>query len=156
MKEIISGRQRRATCVYYLRYVTYFGLAWLIITGSGFDDWLYRHFFIITINYYCSQSILTAEASLHSASRSTTPANDLLCPLWSFGTDHAQKTHWEHRILAISLLFTLSLHRNGSSSIVACVFVAARCLVARCLANGYTRYNIQSVSHWYVDMNISL
>jgi hypothetical protein len=40
--------------------------------GSGFDDWVYYHFFTITINYYSSQSILTAEASLQSASRSTT------------------------------------------------------------------------------------
>jgi hypothetical protein len=40
--------------------------------GSVFDDWIYWHFLTITINYYCSQSILTAEASLHSVSHSTT------------------------------------------------------------------------------------
>jgi hypothetical protein len=40
--------------------------------GSGFDDWIYWHFFTVTIIYYSSQLILTAEASLHSASRSTT------------------------------------------------------------------------------------
>jgi hypothetical protein len=43
-----------------------------IIVGSAFDDWVYWHFFTITINYYSSESILTAEASLHSASRSMT------------------------------------------------------------------------------------
>jgi hypothetical protein len=31
--------------------VTCKGLAWRIITGSGFDDWLYWHFFTITVNY---------------------------------------------------------------------------------------------------------
>jgi hypothetical protein len=45
--------------------------------GSGFDDWVYWHFFTIAINYYSSQSILTAESSLHSASRSTTALNDI-------------------------------------------------------------------------------
>jgi hypothetical protein len=52
--------------------VTYLGLAWLIIMGSEFDDWIYWHFFKITINYYSSHTILTAEASLHSDSRFTT------------------------------------------------------------------------------------
>jgi hypothetical protein len=49
-------------------------ITWLTITGSGLDDWVYWHFFTITINYYSSQSIfsLTAEVSFHSASRSTT------------------------------------------------------------------------------------
>jgi hypothetical protein len=40
--------------------------------GSRFDNWAYWHFFTITVNYYSSQLILTAEASLHSASRSKT------------------------------------------------------------------------------------
>jgi hypothetical protein len=31
-----------------------FGVPWLIITGSGFDDWIYWHFFTITINYNSS------------------------------------------------------------------------------------------------------
>jgi hypothetical protein len=30
------------------------GLAWLIIMGSGFDDWVYWHFFIITVDYNSS------------------------------------------------------------------------------------------------------
>jgi hypothetical protein len=37
--------------------VTYEGLAWLIIMGSGFDDWIYWHFFTITVNYDSSQSM---------------------------------------------------------------------------------------------------
>jgi hypothetical protein len=32
------------------------GVPWLIITGSGLDDWIYWHFFTITINYNSSQS----------------------------------------------------------------------------------------------------
>jgi hypothetical protein len=34
--------------------VTYSGFAWLIIMGSGFDDWIYWHFFTITVN--CNSS----------------------------------------------------------------------------------------------------
>jgi hypothetical protein len=55
--------------------VTYMALAWLIIMGSGFDDWVYWHFFTDASNYNSSHSILTTEVSLHSVSRSTTPAN---------------------------------------------------------------------------------
>jgi hypothetical protein len=40
-------------CMYtnncFLNIVTYEGFAWLIITGSGLDDWIYWHFFTITI-----------------------------------------------------------------------------------------------------------
>jgi hypothetical protein len=46
-------------------------LAWLIIMGSGFDNLVYWYFFTITIIFYSSQSILTADAYLHSASRFT-------------------------------------------------------------------------------------
>jgi hypothetical protein len=35
---------------YQLHIVMYWGLAWLIIMGSGFDDWVYWHFFTITVN----------------------------------------------------------------------------------------------------------
>jgi hypothetical protein len=34
--------------------VIYVGLAWLIIMGSGFDDWIYWHFFTITVSYNSS------------------------------------------------------------------------------------------------------
>jgi hypothetical protein len=34
--------------------VTCKGLAWLIIMGSGFDDWVYWHLFIITVDYNSS------------------------------------------------------------------------------------------------------
>jgi hypothetical protein len=43
-----------------------------IIMGSGFDDWVYWHFFTVTINYYSSHTILTVEVPLHSASHSMT------------------------------------------------------------------------------------
>jgi hypothetical protein len=45
--------------------VTYSGLAWRIVLGSGLYDWIYRHFFTLTINYVSSQSI-TLYVSLHS------------------------------------------------------------------------------------------
>jgi hypothetical protein len=31
------------------------GVLWLIITGSGWNDWIYWHFFRITINYTSSR-----------------------------------------------------------------------------------------------------
>jgi hypothetical protein len=34
--------------------VTYRGLAWLIIMGSGFDDWVYWHFFTFALDYESS------------------------------------------------------------------------------------------------------
>jgi hypothetical protein len=37
--------------------VTYSGFAWLIIMSSGLDDWIYWHFFTITVNY--DESLLT-------------------------------------------------------------------------------------------------
>jgi hypothetical protein len=37
---------------YYI--ITYSGLAWLIIMGSSLDDWVYWHFFTITVNYNSS------------------------------------------------------------------------------------------------------
>jgi hypothetical protein len=33
------------------------GVSWLITTSSGFDDWIYWHFFAITINYNSSRSV---------------------------------------------------------------------------------------------------
>jgi hypothetical protein len=37
---------------------TYFWLAWLIIMGSRFDDWVCWHFFTITVNYNISHTEL--------------------------------------------------------------------------------------------------
>jgi hypothetical protein len=39
--------------------------AWLMIMGSGFDDWIYWHFFTITVLYDSAQS-MTVYDSLHS------------------------------------------------------------------------------------------
>jgi hypothetical protein len=36
---------------YVMNIATYTGLSCLIIMGSGFDDWVYWHFFTITVNY---------------------------------------------------------------------------------------------------------
>jgi hypothetical protein len=41
------------------------GLAWLIIMGSGINDWIYWHFFTITLNYGSSY-LMTLYDSLHS------------------------------------------------------------------------------------------
>jgi hypothetical protein len=65
--------ERNIICI-----ATYKELAWLIIMDSRFYDWVYWHFFTITINYYSSQSILTAEATLHPAPRSATASSTSL------------------------------------------------------------------------------
>jgi hypothetical protein len=45
------------------------------------------------------------------------------------------RTNRKDRFLTIPLLFTSPLHRNGSSSIFACLFISAgNCLQSRCLA----------------------
>jgi hypothetical protein len=68
-------------------------LSWLVIIGSKFGNWVYWHFFTITINYYSLQSILTAEASLHSASRSTTGCKrSSLSPINLWHGPHTENT----------------------------------------------------------------
>jgi hypothetical protein len=47
------------TAVFYIvvevvNIVTYSGLAWLIIMGSGLHDWVYWHFFTVTVSYNSS------------------------------------------------------------------------------------------------------
>jgi hypothetical protein len=41
--------------IYFFFHVS--GVPWLIITGSGLDDWIYWHIFTITTNYNSSQSM---------------------------------------------------------------------------------------------------
>jgi hypothetical protein len=53
-----SSRSLHAnTCI-----VTYKGLVWLIIMGSGLGDWIYWHFLTITVNYNSSQIELLLNA----------------------------------------------------------------------------------------------
>jgi hypothetical protein len=97
--------------------------------GSGFDDWVYWHFFTLTINYYSSQSILTPEASLHSASRSTTDCKrSSLSPI---NLRHGPRTENTLR----------TPHPSNSSIFV----LSQECLCQHSLPiNGYPRYNIYS------------
>jgi hypothetical protein len=48
--------------------VRYKWFAWLIIMGSGFDDWIYWHFFTITINCNSSHSQLLLNVCLTNLS----------------------------------------------------------------------------------------
>jgi hypothetical protein len=86
---------------------------WLIITGSGLDDWIYYRLLCtvslnqsqlqeITINLQSNLSSLTAEDSLHSCSRSTT-----LQLNYADSCIHSART----------------THRKHSSSVVACMSV---------------------------------
>jgi hypothetical protein len=54
-----------SSILYPSTYCHVFGVLWLTITGSGYDDWVYWHFFTITINHNSSQS-MTDYDSLHS------------------------------------------------------------------------------------------
>jgi hypothetical protein len=90
------------------------------------------------INYYSSHSILTAETSLYSASRSTTDYKRLsLSPIslrHGPRTENTLRTRYPSNSLSVIEVFMLPLHRNDHCSIVACVFIAARmCLAIRCL-----------------------
>jgi hypothetical protein len=57
--------------------VTCKGLAWLIIMGSGFDDWIYWHFFTTTVDYNSSHvELLLHDVCLTNLSEeSLTPFN---------------------------------------------------------------------------------
>jgi hypothetical protein len=44
--------------------VTYQGFAWRIIIGSRFDDWVYWHFFTITVDYNSSHTELLLNVCL--------------------------------------------------------------------------------------------
>jgi hypothetical protein len=59
--------------------VTYSGFAWLIIMGSGFDDWVYWHFFTITVNYNSSH----IEFLLNAVWRTTMKNLSLLSESWT-------------------------------------------------------------------------
>jgi hypothetical protein len=51
--EVFKSLQFRRMSV-HINIVTYSDLAWLITMGSEFDDWIYWHFFIITVTYNSS------------------------------------------------------------------------------------------------------
>jgi hypothetical protein len=61
-----AGRQKYVwrwlglTCGTVEYTVTYSGFAWRITMGSGFDDWIYWHFFTITINYSAIANLPTS------------------------------------------------------------------------------------------------
>jgi hypothetical protein len=60
-----------------IHIVTYSGLAWLIIMGSGFDGWVHWYFFTITVNYNSSHiELLLNNVCL------TNPYEDSLTPIW--------------------------------------------------------------------------
>jgi hypothetical protein len=42
-------------------YSITYRFAWLIIMGSGFDDWVYGHFFSITVNYSAIANLPTSQ-----------------------------------------------------------------------------------------------
>jgi hypothetical protein len=62
------------------RLLTCSGLEWLIIMGSGFNDWIYWHFFTITINYNSSHIELLL--------------NSLMDELWLLSNECSLKNLW--------------------------------------------------------------
>jgi hypothetical protein len=85
-------RIKKYNCKLYLwitfYYIdTYSGLARLVTMGSGFDYWVYWHFFTITIYYYSPQLIISRTllpwppGPLFRLLLVRLTANDLRCPL---------------------------------------------------------------------------
>jgi hypothetical protein len=132
-----------------LKYCHVTGVPWRIITGSGLDDWIYWHFFTITIS---SQS-MTLHDSLHSLldyerllfhcdewRSSTHTLNSFWMNYDSFIT--SRRPQYKSPCQTVSLLFcSLSrqsvfsdlLPSNNSFVVIRCS--GNLCLPKRCLAN---------------------
>jgi hypothetical protein len=113
--------------------VTYKGLACLIILGSESDEWMYWHFFTITVNYNSSHiELLLKAVCLANLSLSRT---DLYC-------SRIQECTAFYNCHAAGIDVTML---NSSSVPLSChgkAFVNIRCrgnkcLPSRCLANGH-------------------
>jgi hypothetical protein len=70
------------------------------------------------------------------------PANNLRCPLWNFGTDQAQKTHWGHRYpsnssIVIGVCLRSRLHWT---SVIVVTPVSGKAFTKQLPSNGYPRY----------------
>jgi hypothetical protein len=95
-------------------YCHVFMAPWLIITGSGFDDWIYWHFLVqsllITINYKNSQSIFLVCRGLvpFSFSFYDWPFT-WNSALYSLGADPSENTVSQQFVW----VFTAPLPRNG-------------------------------------------
>jgi hypothetical protein len=61
-----SAFYRHVTLWNVLNIIMYLGLAWLLTTSPGLDEWIYWHFFTVTNSYDSSQS-MTVDESLHSS-----------------------------------------------------------------------------------------
>jgi hypothetical protein len=130
------------------------GFAWLIIMGSKLDDWIYWHFFTITINYNSSQS-MTVYCSLHSLLN----YECLLFHSDEWRTKNSFRLNWTHLRTnsnsALTLLSVLTcppfynfgeLNRDHhlEQFVVIMSVVTGTCLPNRCLANGLVRcYSLQ-------------
>jgi hypothetical protein len=109
----------------YLSYntVTYPEFAWLIIMGSGFDDWVYWHFFTITLNYNSSNIELLHDVCLGWIS------NWFLTNFWLISI-HEWTPFYNYHAAEIEV--TMS---NSSSVLLCChgnAFVNIRCRGNRC------------------------
>jgi hypothetical protein len=148
--KITSSMYRRNNII---NTVTYPGLAWLIIMGSGLDDWIYSLFFTIAIKYNSSKSI-TFHNSLHSLldhERLFFHCDDLRTTnhCWhfellerrlsdeSFETEISWNELTSRRTITngsiILLLFILSVAMKRSSLLPSNGGSAADCVTARCI-----------------------
>lgn len=126
---------------------------WLIMTGSGFDDWIYWHlhvqFLVITIN--CNNSQSSAEPFFLDCrglvpfsfsfynwlliyDRNTYIISRWTHPLPSNGYTCVCEPQRKHCFLCCCIYS--ALHRNGSYLIVACVSIVAYCCRLYYLATG--------------------
>jgi hypothetical protein len=117
-----SSMHGKAESVHEVWYCHEFMAPWLIITGSGLNDWIYYRLLCtithnhnqlqkLTINLQPNPSSLTAEVSLHSRSLS----------FYDFPTDWTSSL--EQSYAEFYILSARTTHRKHSSSVVACVSV---------------------------------
>jgi hypothetical protein len=86
--------------------VTYKGFAWLIIMGSGFDVWIYWHFFTITVNYKNSHIELLLNAVWRTAKKNLANHGLICTLLWSL------YCFWTKVAQLIVLCYPVGCHGN--------------------------------------------
>jgi hypothetical protein len=134
----------------HFNIATYSGLAWRIIMGSGIDDWIYWHFFTITVNRHSSHiELLLNDVYLTNLyEESLTALNDACLTNESLKSLHSsvyrlariQGNPCKWFVVTKSCLPKLWLLCNRSSS-VACL-TSGIYLPKRCLAEVIFRHNV--------------
>jgi hypothetical protein len=140
---IYELRKNQNVAKFSLHIVTYKGFVWLITMGSRFDDWVYWHFFTITLDHNSSHIELLLNICLTDLYEESLMNLGLISrsalPFITF-----TRPGWKSLSPRVPLLFFMNpLSRNlmlihCNAFIPPSVFVAAKSvLTIRCLAMDY-------------------